>query len=66
MGQQYKPHAPGEAPDEGARDRNGVQKFTGAAGQAARKIRAAAEPECPGNMIFDPATGECIAPDREG
>ena len=51
---EYQPHAPGEAPPKPVRDYRGVQSFA-----------AAVDAECPRGMIFDPATGECLAPDSE-
>ena len=54
---QYTQHAPGEAPPKPVRV-NGVQQFV-----------TQAEPtpfDCPDGMIYDHATGECVAEEAAG
>lgn len=50
MTTQHTPHQPGEAPPVPVRDHHGVQQFASKPAQG----------PCPGDMIYDPATGECF------
>ena len=58
MSQQYRPHSGGQQPNVPPRDQNGVQQFV-----------TQAEPtpfDCPDGMIYDHATGECVAEEAAG